>query len=91
MDTQQAYAARLEAQMRAADARLDQMEAQARARDARAEMNEISGLRARRDKIRQQLATARKELRDDWEAVRRRASPRPRVRHLEHPLDRQDR
>ena len=72
MDTQQAYAARLEAQMRAADVRLDQMEAQARARDARAEMDEISGLRARRDKIRQQLATARKELRDDWEAVRRR-------------------
>ena len=72
MDTQEAYAARIEAQMRAADARLDQMEAQARARDARAEMDEISGLRARRDQFRQQLAAARKELRDDWEAVRAR-------------------
>lgn len=72
MDTQEAYGARLEAQMRAADARLDQMEAQARARSARAEMDEISGLRARRDQIRQQLAAARKELHDDWEEVRRR-------------------
>jgi hypothetical protein len=70
MDSQQAYGARLEAQMRAADARLDQMEAQARARNARAEMDEISGLRARRDKIREQVASARKELRDDWGAVR---------------------
>jgi hypothetical protein len=71
MNTQEAYAARLEAQMRAADARLDQMEAQARARNARAEMNEISGLRARRDKINQQVAAAKKDLHDDWEAVRR--------------------
>jgi hypothetical protein len=70
MDTEEAYSARLEAQMRVADARLDQMEAQTRARDARAEMDEISGLRARRDQIRQQLATARRELRDDWKAVR---------------------
>ena len=72
MNTQEAYAAKLEAQMRTADARLDQMEAQARARNARAEMDEISGLRARRDKINQQLAAARKELGDDWEALRRR-------------------
>lgn len=72
MDTEKAYTARLEAQMRVADARLDQMEAQARARDARAQMDEISGLRARRDQIRQQLATARKELGDDWKAVRSR-------------------
>jgi hypothetical protein len=70
MSTQEAYAARLEAQMRAADARLDQMEAQARARDARAEMNEISGLRARRDQIRQQIATAKKEVGNDWQALR---------------------
>ena len=70
MDTQEAYAARLEAQMRAADARLDQMEAQARARNARAEMDEISGLRARRDKVRQQVATAKSDLGGDWEAVR---------------------
>jgi hypothetical protein len=72
MTTQEAYAARLDAQIRTADARLDQMEAQARARKARAEMDEISGLRARRDKIRQQVATAKSDLRDDWEAVRSR-------------------
>jgi hypothetical protein len=69
MDTQ-AYAARLDAQMRVADARLDQMEARARARNARSEMDEVSGLRARRDKIQQQVATAKKELKGDWDAVR---------------------
>jgi hypothetical protein len=71
MDTQQAYTDRLEAQMRASDARLDQMEAAARARDARAEMDEISGLRARRDRVRQQVADARKSLGDDAETLRR--------------------
>ena len=72
MDTQQAYAARLQAQMRVADARLDQMEAQARARNARAEMDEISGLRARRDEVRQQIEKSKREVGDDWEALRRR-------------------
>jgi hypothetical protein len=70
MDTQEAYGARLDAQMRAADARLDEMEAQARARDARAEMDEISGLRARRDQIRQQVTTAKQNLRSDRDATR---------------------
>jgi len=70
MDTQEAYDARLEAQMRAADARIEQMEAQARARHAQAEMEEISGLRARRDQLREQLAVARKELGSNWEALR---------------------
>jgi hypothetical protein len=72
MSTQEAYAARLEAQMRTADARLDEMEAQARARNARAEMDEISGLRARRDKIRQQVAEAKQKAGDDWEGLRSR-------------------
>lgn len=72
MDMQEGYAARLEAQMRAADARIDQMEAQARARHAQAEMDEVSGLRARRDQIRKQVVNARQELRGDWEAVRSR-------------------
>jgi hypothetical protein len=72
MDTEKASTARLEAQMRVADARLDQMEARARAQGARAEMDEISGLRARRDQMRQQLAAARKELGDDRDAMRRR-------------------
>jgi hypothetical protein len=72
MKTQEAYAARLDAQMRVADARLDEMEAGARARNARAEMDEISGLRARRDQIRQQLTTAKSDLQNDWDAIRRR-------------------
>jgi len=72
MQLQEAYAARLDAQMRVADARLDEMEAGARARNARAEMDEISGLRARRDQIRQQLAAAKSDLRNDWDAIRRR-------------------
>jgi len=72
MDSQQANQDRLEAQMRAADARLNEMEAAARARNAQGEMNEISGLRARRDQVRQQLAAARKDMRDDADALRRR-------------------
>lgn len=72
MNTQEDYVARLEAQMRAADARLDEMEAAARAKNAQAEMNEISGLRARRDQIRQQVATAKTDLRGDWKELRQR-------------------
>jgi hypothetical protein len=72
MNTQEAYVARLEAQMHAADARLDEMEAAARAKNAQAEMNEISGLRARQDQIRQQLATAKTELQGDGDELRRR-------------------
>src|SRR6476620_11617418 len=71
MQTQEAYAARLQAQMRAADARLDQLEAAARARNARAEMDEISGLRARRDRVRQLVADAKQGMRDDADALRR--------------------
>jgi hypothetical protein len=72
MSMQEAYAARMDAQMRAADARLDQMEARARATNAKAEMDEVSGLRARRDKIQKQVAAAKKTARDDWESTRRR-------------------
>jgi len=71
MDTEKAYADRLQAQMRTVDARLSEMEAAARARNARAEMDEISGLRAQRDRVSQHVADARKKMRDDWEAVRR--------------------
>ena len=71
MDTEKAYADRLQAQMRTADARLDEMEAAARARNAKAEMDEISGLRAQRDRVSKHVADARKKMRDDWEAVRR--------------------
>jgi len=72
MASQQADSARLEAQMRAADARLDQMEAAARARNARGEMDEISGLRARRDRVREEVAEAREALRGNMDAARQR-------------------
>ena len=71
MDTEKAYADRLQAQMRTADARLDEMEAAARARNAKAEMDEISGLRAQRDRVSKHVADTKKKMRDDWEAVRR--------------------
>jgi|RhiMetdeSRZDD1v2_1073273.scaffolds.fasta_scaffold40232_8 predicted neutral ceramidase superfamily lipid hydrolase len=70
MDTEKAYADRLQAQMRTADARLDELEAAARARNARAEMDEISGLRAQRDRVRQHVTDARKKMSDDWQAIR---------------------
>jgi len=72
MDMQAAYAAKMDAQLRAADARLDQMEAQARARNAKGEMDEISGLRARRDEIQRQVASAKKATKDTWDTTRRR-------------------
>jgi hypothetical protein len=72
MDTQQAYVARLNAQVLAVNARLDQMDAQARARNAKADMDEISGLRARRDKIQQQVTSLKSRAQDDWDAFRRR-------------------
>ncbi|HEX6748316.1 MAG TPA: hypothetical protein VF092_13550 [Longimicrobium sp.] len=72
MDTWQTYADRLDAQMRAADAQLDELEAGARARDAQTEMDEISGLRERRDRVRQQVADARREAQDDSEVLRSR-------------------
>jgi hypothetical protein len=72
MDMQKAYANRMDAQMRAADARLDEMEARARATNAKAEMDEISGLRARRDELRQQLASVKKAAQTEWEKARRR-------------------
>ena len=72
MDMQKAYAARMDAQLRVADARIDQMEAQARATNAKADMDEISGLRARRDEIQQQVASAKKAAKDKWDAARRR-------------------
>ena len=71
MNIDQAYGDRLEAQMRAADARLELLEAAARERNAQDEMDEISDLRAERDRVRQRLADVRQHSQDDWQAVRR--------------------
>ena len=75
MHIDQPYGDRFHAQLRAADARIDELEAAARARNAQAEMDEISGLRAQRDRVRKKLADVREKSRDDWEAVRRELEP----------------
>jgi hypothetical protein len=72
MDMQKAYVARMDAQIRAADARLDQLEARARASNAKAEMDEVSGLRARRDELRRELTAAKQGAQENWDTARRR-------------------
>lgn len=72
MATTDAYASKLEAQMRVVDAQLHEMEAQARAKNAQADMNEISGLRARQDQIRQQVASAKTKVQGNWDELRNR-------------------
>jgi hypothetical protein len=82
MNTDQAYADRLKAQLRAADARLDELEASARASSAEADMDRITTLRAQRDRVRQRLDDARQQssgssqdalsvAKDDFRAFRR--------------------
>lgn len=64
-------AERLEAQFREADARLEVLAAQAEARNAKAEMDEISGLRAARDRIRQDIAELKQLSANKAAAARR--------------------
>ena len=82
MNTDQAYEQRMQAHLRAADARIDELDAAARARNAKAEMDEISGLRAHRDRVRQllddmdavkeeDLRALRAQAEDDWTNLRR--------------------
>lgn len=82
MNTDQAYEQRMQAHLRAADARIDELDAAARARNAQAEMKEISGLRAHRDRVRQllddmdavkeeDLRALRAQAEDDWTNLRR--------------------
>lgn len=70
MSTDQAYEQRMQAQLRATDARIDELDAAARARNARAEMDEISGLRAHRDRVRQLLDDMRDVANEDRRALR---------------------
>jgi hypothetical protein len=73
MNTDPIYDQRLQAQLREAGARIDELDAAARARNAQAEMNEISGLRARRDRVRKLLDSMGQVARDDREALRAQA------------------
>jgi hypothetical protein len=65
MNTDQAYADRLQARLRAADARLDELEASARAQNAKADMEKIASLRVQRDRVRQRLDETRRTSPDD--------------------------
>lgn len=71
MDASHEQDLRLDAELRVADARLDAMEAAARAHNAQPEIDEVSGLRAARDRIRQAIADAKVEFRGDRDAARR--------------------
>ena len=73
MNTDQAYELRLQAQLRAADARIDELDAAVRARHAQAEMDEISGLRAHRDRVRKLLDNMGQVAREDRDALRAQA------------------
>lgn len=70
MNTDQAYADRLQAQLRAADARLDELESAARARNAQSDMNQIAALRVQRDRVRERLDDARQRSPNDPQGVR---------------------
>src|SRR5262245_13187229 len=73
MNTDQPYEQRLQAQLRAADARIDELDAAARAGRAQAEMDEISGLRVHRDRVRELLDNMGKVAREDRDALRAQA------------------
>jgi len=73
MNTDQPYEQRLQAQLRATDARIDELDAAARARNAQGEMDEISGLRTRRDRVREVIDNMGQVAREDREALRAQA------------------
>ena len=73
MNTDEVYEQRLQARLRAADARIDELDAAARARRAESEMDEISGLRAHRDRVRELLDNMGQVAREDREALRAQA------------------
>ena len=64
-------AAKFEAEVREADARLKVLQAQAEAKKARADMDEISGLASARDRVKKNLADLRHEAAADYAATKR--------------------
>jgi hypothetical protein len=69
MNTDQAYADRLQARLRAADARLDELESSARAKNAQADMDKIAALKVQRDRVRSRLDETRRRSPDDVGSV----------------------
>ena len=64
---------KLDAQFREAVARLDVLEAQGKQREAKGDMDEISGLRAARERAKQKLADMKQQASANLEATRREA------------------
>ena len=71
MNTDQAYADRLQARLRIADARLDELKASAQAKNAQADMDKIAALQDQRDRVRQRLDEMRRASSDDVGTVQR--------------------
>ena len=67
MNTEQAYADRLQARLRVADARLDELKASAQAKHAQSDMDKIAALQVQRDRVRQRLDEMRRASSDDVE------------------------
>ena len=64
-------AAKFEAEVRKADARLKVLQAQAEARNARAEMDEISGLTAAKERVKKNIADLKQQAAADYAATKR--------------------
>jgi hypothetical protein len=62
--------AKFEAEVREADATLKVLQAQAKARKARADMDEISGLAAARDRVKQDVADLKQKASADFAAAK---------------------
>jgi hypothetical protein len=63
-------AARFDAEVREADAKLRVLQAQAEARKARADMDEISGLTAARERVKQDVANLKQKAAADYAAAK---------------------
>jgi hypothetical protein len=64
-------AAKFEAEVREADARLTALQAQAEARKAKAEMDEISGLAAAKERVKKSIANLKQQAAADYAATKR--------------------
>ena len=71
MDTEyDLAAAKLEAEVREADATLKALQAQAEARQARGDMDEISGLAAAKDRVKKNVAKLKQQAASDYAATK---------------------
>lgn len=82
MNTDQAYADRLQARLRVADSRLDELKASAQAKHAQADMDKIAALQVQRDRVRSRLdeirggssddvGTVQQDIENDWRSFQR--------------------